>query len=686
MNFPIKKIILSSIIGLMAILISCNIGYSQTTNEKLDELLGLYYEYGKFNGSVLVADAGKVIYKKGYGEANMEWDIPNEANTKHRLGSVTKQFTGMLILQLVAEGKIDLHLPITTYLPDYPKANGDKITTHHLLTHSSGIPNYTAFPGFFQDDSRDPYTPEEFVKVFEDKDLEFVPGEKFNYSNSGYFLLGVLIEKISGKTYEDLLHEKIFTPLGMHDSGYDNHGDILKNRATGYEKSGDGYINSDYLDMSIPYAAGSLYSTVEDLYLWDQGLYTEKLLPQKYLDMFFEPCIPAFGNGQYAYGWIVGKEPIGNTKDSIDAISHGGGINGFNTIISRSITDQSLVVLLNNTGGAPLNQMTRAIRGIMNNASYDTPKKSLANDMLSVIQSKGIKAGIDHFNSLKDSDDYDVNENEINSVGYKLLRENKVKEAAQVFKLNSELFSESFNVYDSYGEALMGLGDNENAIKNYKKSVELNPANQNGIDKLKVMGVDTKDLVKDVDVPEEILISYIGEYEISPGFILEITKEGKQLISQATGQGSFNIFPKSNEEFYVKEFDAQITFNKGKDGKIESLTLHQGGRDKTAKKIGTKETNELVEDVHVPEEILISYIGEYEISPGFILEITKVGKQLISQATGQGSFNIFPKSNEEFYVKEFDAQITFNKGADGKIESLTLHQGGRDKTAKKIAE
>jgi CubicO group peptidase (beta-lactamase class C family) len=585
MNSPKPSFLKTIIFGILTVLISTTLCFGQTKTEQLDELLNQYLDYGKFNGSVLVADQGKVMYKKGFGMANMEWDIPNKPNTKHRLGSVTKQFTAMLILQLVAEGKIDLQTPITTYLPDYPKENGDKITTHHLLTHSSGIPNYTAFPDFFAAESRNPYTPDQFVKKFEDKELEFTPGEKFNYSNSGYFLLGVLIEKLSGKTYEEMLHEKIFTPLGMHDTGYDNHKDILKNRATGYEKNGTSFINSAYLDMSIPYAAGSLYSTVEDLYLWDQALYTTTLLPQKYMDLFFTPYIAAFGNSQYAYGWGVGKEVIGNTTDSITVISHGGGINGFNTNISRSPSNKSLVVLLNNTGGAPLGEMTRSIIGIMHGKTYDIPKKSLAYDFLNVIKSKGIKAGLAYYNTNKEGDNFELNENEMNQIGYQLMGNGTVEEAAQVFKLNIDAFPKSPNAYDSYGEALMKLDDTEGAITNYKKSIEINPANQNGIDMLKKLGVNTNDLVKEVVVPEAILKTYIGIYELTPDFKITISKEGSQMKAQATGQPMADIYPKSNEEFYLKVVTAQVIFNKGENGKIESLTLFQGGQEMMGKKM-----------------------------------------------------------------------------------------------------
>lgn len=585
MKFYQRKMFKSTFIGMMVFIASITICFSQSKTEQLDQLLNLYHEYGQFNGTVLVAEQGEVIYKKGFGMANMEWDIPNQPNTKHRLGSITKQFTAMLILQLVADGAVDLEAPISSYLPDYPKETGDQITIHHLLTHTSGIPNYTSFPNFFKEQSRNPYTPDEFVEVFAHKKLDFAPGERFSYSNSGYFLLGIIAEKLTGKTYEQLLHDKIFTPVGMHDTGYDNHEDIVKNRAAGYEKDGLNYVNASYLDMSIPYAAGSMYATVEDLYLWDQALYTNKLLPQALMDLYFKPYVPAFGDSHYAYGWGVGKGRIGNTEDSVEAISHGGGINGFNTNISRVISDKSLVVLLNNTGGAPLNEITSAIRGILYNKTYDFPKKSVAHEVLGLIQGKGIKAGIAHFHAIKDQETYNLSEDEINGIGYQLMAEGKSEEALQVFKLNVDEFPESFNVYDSYAEALMNLGQKDAAIENYRKSVEMNPANQNGIDMLEKLGVDISDLVKEVIVPDDLLERYVGNYELAPGFILSITKEGNQLKAQATGQPTVDIYPKSNTVFYLKVVPAQITFNTAKDGTVESLTLLQGGQEMTGRKM-----------------------------------------------------------------------------------------------------
>ncbi len=461
-------------------LFTTNVIIAQTKAEKIDEVMSLYSEYGQFNGSILVAEKGKVIYKKGFGLANMEWNIPNQPNTKHRLGSITKQFTAMLIIQLVEQGKLELDVPITKYLSDYPKMTGDQITIHHLLTHTAGIPNYTSFSNFYNQHSRNHFEPEEFVRVFADSTLHFTPGEKFEYSNSGYFLLGYIIEKVSGKSYEQMLQDNIFTPLKMNDTGYDHHKTIIQNRASGYEKYGISYNNAAYLDMSLPYAAGSMYSTTEDLYLWDRALYNNQLVSEKYKDLIFTPHIKA-GKRNYGYGWSVGYELTGIAKDSVNMIEHGGGINGFNTNIARIPQDQHLIVLLNNTGRTSLQNMRDVIINILYDAPYEKPKKSLASSYFEVVTKEGIKNGTTYFKKYKSSDEYILHEAEMNTIGYIFLKENKIEEAIKTFEINVEAFPDSGNVYDSLGEAYMINGDKELAIKNYNKSLEIDPKNENAV-------------------------------------------------------------------------------------------------------------------------------------------------------------------------------------------------------------
>jgi CubicO group peptidase (beta-lactamase class C family) len=457
---------------------------SQSSPQKIDTLMKQYNDVGQFNGSVLVAEHGNVILKKGYGLANMEWNIPNRPDTRFRLGSITKQFTSMLIMQLVQEGTLKLEGTITDYLPYYPKKTGDKVTIHHLLTHTSGIPNYTSFPSFRNELARKTYSPEAFTKVFADSALEFEPGSKWSYSNSGYFILGAIIEKVTGKPYEQVLRENILVPLGMTGTGYDHSETVLPKRAAGYEKRGRDYDNAGFLDMSLPFSAGSMYSTVEDLFIWDQALYKTTLLSDENRARMFTPFL-----NDYAYGWAITQFPLGNTKETVSTIQHGGSINGFNTLICRVPGDKHLIVLLNNTGGAPLGSIAKSILGILYNKPYSPPKKSVATELYATILEKGIPAGLSFYREMlsKSPEEYSLVESEMNVCGYEFINLKKFEEAIAVFKLNTEAFPKSSNTYDSLGEAYMLHGDRDLAIRNYQKSLELDPKNTNAIDKITIL-------------------------------------------------------------------------------------------------------------------------------------------------------------------------------------------------------
>jgi CubicO group peptidase (beta-lactamase class C family) len=341
---------------------------AEDTVKAIDVLIGRYHEAGQFNGAALVGSRGNVLIAKGYGYADFEWKISNTADTKFRLGSITKQFTSSLIMQLVGEGKLRTDTTLATALPYYRKDTGSQITIHHLLNHTSGIPTYTQ-PSFMAEKSRDPYRVRDFVEKFCSGDLEFEPGSKFVYNNSGYFILGAIIEELTGKPYEQVLRERILTPLGMTATGYDSSGPILEKRARGYEKTADGVRNADYLDMSIPYAAGSLYSTVGDLFTWDQALYGDKVLPAKALALMFTP-----GLNDYGYGWGIRRRPFGGNNSERLVISHGGGINGFNTLIVRIPDDRRVIVLLNNTGRGPLDALATGIVDVLNGRTPPQPK------------------------------------------------------------------------------------------------------------------------------------------------------------------------------------------------------------------------------------------------------------------------------------------------------------------------
>ena len=544
---------------------------------KIDEVLSLANKYHLFNGSVLVAENGKVIHKKGYGFANMEWNIPNATDTRFRLGSITKQFTAALILQLVDEGKVKLNGKLSDYLPMYRKDIGDKVTVHQLLNHTSGIPSYTGLPGFFANVSRNAYTVDDFVKQYASNDLEFEPGSKFSYNNSGYFLLGAVIEKVTGKSYDKALKERILGPLGMKNTGYDLHSPIIERRATGYERGANGYRNAPYLDMSIPYAAGSMYSTVDDLFLWDQALYTDRIVSAQSKALMYKPAL-----ADYAYGWVVNKAEFGNGTPPVERIMHGGGINGFNTLLIRYPQQKHLIVLLDNTSqGASLDRLQDTITKILFNQPYTMPKQTIVDVILQTITDKGLDAGVALYRDLKTKQNnvYDFSEPELNRLGYRLLQSGKQKEAIEIFKLNVAEYPGAFNTYDSLGEAYMASGNTELAVLNYKKSLELNPNNSNATTMLKRM--ETKPVAADPKAYD----AYVGEYEVSPTFKVAVFKDGEKLMTQATNQPAFELFPEGENKFFLRVVDAKVTFTRDESGVVTGLVIHQGGRDMPGKKI-----------------------------------------------------------------------------------------------------
>ncbi len=448
---------------------------------RIDALVQKYVECGQFNGSLLVAHGDAVILKKGYGMANFEWEISNTPDTRFRLGSITKQFTSMLIMQLVEEGKLSLEDNLADRLPYYRKETGNRVTILQLLNHTSGIPSYTSIPDFFRDHSRMPLPLRELVTKYCSGDLEFEPGSKMTYNNSGYVILGAVIEQVAGKTYEQVLKERILDPVGMKATGYDHSESLISRRAAGYENRLDAMRNAAFLDMSLPHAAGALYSTVEDLYLWDQALYGTKLLSDAGKQKMFTP-----GLNNYAYGWIVRKAPVGPEKAEREVIQHGGGINGFSSLILRIPEERTLIVLLNNTGGAPLTSISQGIGDVLCGREPQPPKQSIARLLLSTIREMGVEPAIAQYREIKAENppDYELGERELNQLGYYLLGEQRTDDAIAIFKLNVESFPKWSNGYDSLGEAYAAKGERELAIKNYARSIELNPGNTNGIRKL----------------------------------------------------------------------------------------------------------------------------------------------------------------------------------------------------------
>ncbi len=325
-----KKLI---VLLLLPLAITAQKNYSK----EIDNYTQAEYKVKEFNGTILVMQKGKAIYKKSFGMADREWNIPNTADTKFRIGSVTKQFTAACILLLAEQGKLSVDDQLSKYIPDYPK--GDSITIHMLLNHTSGIKNYTDLPEFWPKAIL-PLSTDSMIALFKNKPLDFAPGTKWNYSNSGYFLLGVIVEKVSGKKFTAYLEENIIQKAGLKNTGMDRLDSVLVFRAKGYDKNRQGvWQQAMFISMEGPYSAGAMVSTVEDLYLWSKALHNNQVLSAASTQKMMTPFMDNYGYG-------IGIDSLKTHK----RVSHNGGIPGFASYLAYYPADDLCVAVISNNG------------------------------------------------------------------------------------------------------------------------------------------------------------------------------------------------------------------------------------------------------------------------------------------------------------------------------------------------
>ncbi|MCA0757123.1 beta-lactamase family protein [Paenibacillus sp. N4] len=326
---------------------------NEVLSRRLDDYCTTLSRQGYLNGCVLAASEGRIALCKGYGMANFEHDIPNTPRTAFRIGSITKQFTAMAILMMYDQKLLDLYDPLSKYMPEFP--DGDRITIHHLLTHSSGIPNFTSSEAYWSN-IRLASGIEETIASFADKPFLFEPGERFDYSNSGYVLLSGIIERVSKLSYEDYIYRTILKPLGMIQSGHDSARKLVKNRASGYELWGS-VVNAEFIDMSIPSGAGALYSTIEDLYIWGLSLHTHRLIKESTYVRMTTPYMEHYGYGLFLY-----NEEINGRSRRV--AGHGGGINGFMSEMKHYRDEDLTIIVLSNLASNEVGRICTALARI----------------------------------------------------------------------------------------------------------------------------------------------------------------------------------------------------------------------------------------------------------------------------------------------------------------------------------
>lgn len=445
---------MKNILVAVAVLFLQNYCFAQNEAARIDTLLNAYTNLSQFNGSALVAAKGKILLSKGYGYRDAATGVLNDEHSIFQLGSVTKQFTSAVILKLQEEHKLSVSDKLSKYFPAYPK--GDSITIKELLTHTAGIYNYTNDQDFMKNEITKPKTREQMMALFENKPLDFSPGTSWSYSNSGYSMLGYIIEKVTKASYEEAVRNYIFSPLKMTHSGFDFTDLKSADKTTGYfVLNTHDTMKAPIVDSTVSFSAGAIYSTTGDLYRWSQALENNTILSASEQTEAYTPV-----KNNYGYGWGI---------DSINGktrVGHNGGIPGYITTISRIPADDVTIILLSNASNQIIQKISNDIYAILYNQKYEVPKQRKA-----------------------------------------------------------------------------------------------------------------------VNLDEQTMQQYNGQYELKPGLIVTINAKDSVLIATPTGQGDKTLYAEKKDFFFEKEEDVQLDFTRNDKNEVDGFIFHQSGREVRVKKI-----------------------------------------------------------------------------------------------------
>ena len=520
---------------------------------RIDASISGYYKPAGPGATVIVTKDGQTVFRKAYGMADVVRHVPMTPDTVLRIGSLTKQFTSTAIMMLADEGKLSVSDDITKYLPGYP-THGKKITIEHLLTHSSGILSYTSKRSFRDAMAKD-MTVAQMIDSFKDDKPEFEPGAQWRYNNSGYFLLGAIIEKVSGMPYAKFVEQRIFVPLAMTNTAYEGYERGTAPRAAGHTGSPGHYEPGTPLSMSLPYAAGSLVSTADDLARWDAAVSSGKLLKAASWQKAFTPyTLDGGAPTKYGYGWMLDK------VQGAPTIGHGGSINGFKAFALRVPSEKLYVAVLSNSDSG-----------------------LVAPEIVA----------------------------------------NKV--------------------------AALAIG------KPYREFSE-------------------------IKVDPASLDAYAGAYKVDDKVSRTMRVEDGKLVMERTGRSSVTLVPYAANGFFIPDSLDYFEFGRDAGGAVTQLTYHQGETVSVHPRAAAAAERQVIK---VPAALLDTYLGRYQIMPDIALDITRTGERLFGQASGQPRMELFAMTETLFFTREINAQVRFQKDADGAPQVLVSHDG-RNMSGKKI--
>ena len=557
---------------------------SQDNIQKLNNYYDRLAKDGLFNGNVLIAEDGEIIFRRSIGVSNIEDGTKLTLQSKFRIGSVSKQFTAMAIMILKKQGKLNYSDKLVKYFPALPY---DDVTIKHLLTHTGGLPAYEAMFRAHWDRSKiaDNKALMQLLQTHKPK-KHFKAGERWAYSNLGYVLLAEIVQKVSKTPLREFIKKEIFLPLDMSESLLysQKRNDSMTNRVYGFRSSGIG--NNRLFDQHIlggMSGDGSIYSTVSDLLKYEQALYTEKLVPYSMLEEAFSPVVMNDGS-TYEYGYGLGTK---KNKHGEQIVHHGGRFVGFVSRFHRNISKKRFIVILTNNTSDHTKSFLNGTISILDNEQYDYPKLPYVNIFYKSLSEKGYEFAEKEYylNKEKHPDKYDFSERSFNGLGYTLIRNNDLKHAIKVFELNMKEHPNSANTYDSLAESYLKNKDQRNAIKYYKQALKLDPSMQSARKALIELGEDVPKLEQNIQLSKSFLKKYEGSYKINDRVTIKVVSDNNKLLLKIADRPYMDLVPVSKTKFRSEITDLQIDFGINKNDKIDKVLAIRNGNGRVANKL-----------------------------------------------------------------------------------------------------
>lgn len=450
----------------------------------LHQLMAAFHAADQFNGVVLVAEHGQVTYAEAFGVADHKWQRPQDVAGRFRIASITKPFTAVLAVRLAQAGLLRLEAPLSEYLPEYRADVGSRVTVQQLLNHTSGIPDFANLPGFWLEELPKPHSREELLKTWMSRDLEFEPGSRAVYNSTGFYLLGLIAERVTGKPYGEALREWVLAPAGLEESGYDEPGKLVPLRVPGYVRGLFGVGHPPYVHTPNVAASGGMYSTAWDLWRFDRALAGDALLSPEWKQRMFSP----YANDdrgkvlQFGLGWYVGQRELEPGR-RVTVHEHGGNTPGFRSLVVRMPEQGHFLVLLMNEGDGRFSKLPERIStGVMRvlfDLPVEQPRPQLATRLSESLRTRGVEATRAALSEIRAGCAPPEGPPELNNLGYDYYLAGRREESLFLLRLNIELFPEDANAYDSLGEVCLAAKDLACARENYARAASMDPTNAN---------------------------------------------------------------------------------------------------------------------------------------------------------------------------------------------------------------